>query len=233
MNALRDDTLRSSTPSRIRRLRKARRSPGLERCAIRCRFVDTSTGSDAPAMFPSNGVMTRCPLPSAGSLRNRFPGFRGTMGHSDSPPSVSPRFVAFAGRYHRCIAGLLPSGGDARSGGSGELVVRFPSRKLRWRRRGLPGSWGTLMVIARALRPRQDRPRSPGPSVARPARPPHMSTTKAPSGLIFRGSITRPLTWLPTLRSESRPSPRKTRFWLLARLCQAGLDTRRVPTRGF
>src|SRR4051812_24558985 len=60
-----------------------------------------------------------------------------------------------------------------------------------------------------------------------------MSTTKAPGILTFRGSITRPLAWLSTLRSEGRPSPRKTRFWLLARLCQAGLDTRRVPTKGF
>ena len=29
------------------------------------------------------------------------------------------------------------------------------------------------------------------------------------------------------------PPPRKTRFWLLARLYQAGLVTRRVPTKGF
>ena len=29
------------------------------------------------------------------------------------------------------------------------------------------------------------------------------------------------------------PPPRKTRFWLLARLCQAGLVTRWVPTKGF
>src|SRR3954451_19521588 len=60
-----------------------------------------------------------------------------------------------------------------------------------------------------------------------------MSTTKAPDVLNFRGSITRPLAWLSTLRSEGHPSPRKTRFWLLARLCQAGLNTRRVPTKGF
>jgi hypothetical protein len=60
-----------------------------------------------------------------------------------------------------------------------------------------------------------------------------MSTTKAPGDLSFRGSIARPLTWLSTLRREGRPSPRKTRFWLLARLCQAGLATRRVPTKGF
>ncbi len=29
------------------------------------------------------------------------------------------------------------------------------------------------------------------------------------------------------------PPPRKTRFWLLARLCQVGLATHRVPTKGF
>lgn len=129
--------------------------------------------------------------------------------------------------------GFAPVGRRRATGGSGELIIRFPSRIWRWRRRGLPGSWGTLMVIARALRPRQDRPRSLGPSVARPTRPPLMSTTKAPGDFHFRGSITRPLTWLSTLRGEGRPSPRKTRFWRLARLCQAGLATRRVPTKGF
>jgi hypothetical protein len=41
--------------------------------------------------------------------------------------------------------------------------------------------------------------------------------------LNFRGSIARPLAWLSTLRRASYPAPRKTRFWLLARLCQAGL----------
>ena len=108
------------------------------------------------------------------------------------------------------------------TGGSGELVIRFPSRRSRWKRRGLPGSWGTLMIIARALRPQQDRPRSVGPRETRPTRPPLMTTTKTPGDFRFRGSITRPLTWLWTLRGEGHPSPRKTRFWRLARLCQAG-----------
>jgi hypothetical protein len=40
--------------------------------------------------------------------------------------------------------------------------------------------------------------------------------------MIFRGSIARPGHSLSTLRSESRPSPRKTRFRLLAKLCRAG-----------
>ena len=36
--------------------------------AIRCCFVSTVVGFDAPAMFPSNGVMTWRPLLSTGSL---------------------------------------------------------------------------------------------------------------------------------------------------------------------
>jgi len=40
--------------------------------------------------------------------------------------------------------------------------------------------------------------------------------------MIFRGSIARLGHSLSTLRSEGRPSPRKTRFRLPARLCRAG-----------
>jgi hypothetical protein len=51
--------------------------------------------------------------------------------------------------------------------------------------------------------------------------------------MVFRGSITQRLISLSTLRSDGRPSPRKTRFRLLARLCRTGLVTRRVPIKGF
>lgn len=40
--------------------------------------------------------------------------------------------------------------------------------------------------------------------------------------MLFRGSIARPWHSLSTLRGEGRPSPRKTRFRLPARLCRAG-----------
>ena len=50
---------------------------------------------------------------------------------------------------------------------------------------------------------------------------------------IFRGSITERLISLSTLRSEGRPSPRKTRFRLLARLCRTGLVTRWVSIERF
>jgi len=66
---------------------KVRHAPGL---AIRCCFVSTVKGFDAPAMFPSNGVMTWRPLLSTGSL-GRFPRFIDTMGRSDSPPFISTR----------------------------------------------------------------------------------------------------------------------------------------------
>ena len=49
----------------------------------------------------------------------------------------------------------------------------------------------------------------------------------------YRGSITRLLISLSTLRSDGYPSPRKTRFRLLARLYRTGLVTRRVLTKGF
>jgi len=49
----------------------------------------------------------------------------------------------------------------------------------------------------------------------------------------FRGSITQRLISLSTLRDEGYPPPRKTRFRPLVQLCRAGLDTRRVPMKGF
>ena len=54
-----------------------------ERVALRCR-----TGSVSPTSFPHSVPLPRRPLPSTGSLRDRFPGFLGTMSRSDSPPSV-------------------------------------------------------------------------------------------------------------------------------------------------
>ena len=47
----------------------------------------------------------------------------------------------------------------------GEIWSGLPIRKVRCRRLGLPGSWRTLMIIVRALRPRSDRSRGLGPLV--------------------------------------------------------------------
>ena len=127
------------------------------------------------------------------------------MGRSESPPSLSTRFVTFAGRYHRFARDSLPAVVGVPPG-AWEFGVRSPGPHCRWRRRGLPSSWGTLVVIVRALRPRQDQARSVGPGVTCLTRPPPLSTTKAPGVLSFRGSITRSLTWLSTLRRVGRPT---------------------------
>ena len=118
-------------------------------------------------------------------------------------------------------------------GHQGVICSGLPIRKIRWKRLGLSGSWEALMIIAHALRPRSDRSRAASRLSTRPTWSPHMSTTRTPYIFSFRGSITRPLTWLSTLRRASHPTPRKTRFWLPARLCQAGLATHGVSTKGF
>src|SRR5262249_7863767 len=62
---------------------------------------------------------------------------------------------------------------------------------------------------------------------------PASSTAKAPAISSFRGSIARPWHSLSTLRPVGRPTGRKTRFRLLARLCRVGLPTHKVPVKGF
>ena len=126
--------------------------------AIRCRDVETGPNLGVLAVFP----LHPCHLPVPPSLHGvswaQFPRFGGTMRHADSSPSIPPRFVAFARRYHPSTCGFAPS--DARCCvhglGLGEPVPA-PRRSLRWRRRGLPGSRETHPHACHALRPRRGR----------------------------------------------------------------------------
>ena len=69
--------------------------------AIRCRDVETGPNLGVLAVFPSTGATCRCPLPSTGSRGLNSPRFGGTMRHSDSSPSIPPRF--------RCLRPAVPS----------------------------------------------------------------------------------------------------------------------------
>ena len=188
------------------------------RPAIRCCFVDTSTGSDAPAMFPSNGQLKWRPLHSAGSFGQVPPPQRyyGTL-----------RLPAAHLAALRCLRLAIPSfvpcsspPARDRAGDHLELVSRVSEPAV-------------TMETAGSLRFPSD-PHVPapcswtpvGPKYARPlrrsARPPLVSTTVAPASRRFRGSIARHWDSLSTLRNGGRPPPRKTRFRLLAKLCRAG-----------
>ncbi len=129
-------------------------------------YGDTLGGS-MPSAWCRPPVHDAAPPSLHGVREGPFPRFLATMRRSDSPPSISVRFVAFAGRYHRFARDSLPSVVGVPPG-AWEFGVRSPDPEFRWKRRGLPSSWGTLAAIARALRPRRDQARSVGPGATTP-----------------------------------------------------------------
>ena len=195
--------------------------------AIRCCFVDTSTGSDAPAMFPSNGCLKRHPLHSAGSF-GRVPPPHVTRRRSDYLPSLSPRSLPSLGDTTLASDSLPPA--RTRSRGHGELVFRFPSRKCRWKRQGLSGSRATLVSLPLFLDPGRTEMRE---AIAALGAAPACVNNGGSREQRFRGSIARHRDSLSTLRSGGRPPPRKTRFRLLAKLCRAGFVHPQGCMKGF
>ena len=118
--------------------------------------------------------------------------------------------------------------------GSGELVFRFPSRIMSVETNGSPRFLGI---------PGDHCPCSFDPGRIRRVlwdqvqqhltRPPLMSTTKAPSVLRFRGSITRPLTSLSTLRRVGCPTTTQDSFLAAGPALPGGIRTRRDSMKGF
>ena len=111
------------------------------RPAIRCCFVDTSTGSNAPAMFPSNGRLKRHPLHSAGSFGRVPPPHRyyGTLRLPTALlaalrclglaiPSFRPSFVPVGlGRGPRINLELVKPGLQPANSMETARSLRFPS----------------------------------------------------------------------------------------------------------
>ncbi len=112
--------------------------------AIRHSLVEMLPELNLSGIFPPIGSSSRRPLPSTGSLWDRFPGLLGTMGRSDSPPSVPvgsfprPAVPSRAPCFAPAIGEALPMTDQ----GFG-LPAPLPAFS-GWRRWGLPGSWRTF-----------------------------------------------------------------------------------------
>ena len=141
-------------------------------------------------------------------------------------------FDFFTSRYHRVARGLLPSVVGVPPGARELSVPVSPS--------------GLTMETSGSLRflgnpgghcPCSSTPvgsgRLSGPRVSCLTRPPPVSTTKAPGVLYFRGSITRPLTSLSTLRRMGRPTTTQDSLLAAGPALPGGIRTRRVSAKGF
>jgi hypothetical protein len=145
------------------------------------------------------------------------------MERSDSPRPVPSRFVSFARRLPPLapvfVAPFKPDAG-LRPGVFGSGNPDADQSFERWRPWGVPSSWGTLVCLRPVLRPRRDRPYQ---AAAVGRRGP---TRIVRRGLSTRGNFGAPSHGIGTgclrfARWVTRTG-RKTRFWLLARLYQAG-----------
>ena len=127
-------------------------APGSSRCGI---AVPHTTGSFRGDTLVRHGVLGVVPTPrpqrgtpfAPRGPGGPFPRFNTTMGHCDSLPSISPRFVSFAWRYHPCVPCSSPSAPDVGPWIILEFVYRCSIRRLIGKRQGLPSSRETRLII--------------------------------------------------------------------------------------
>jgi hypothetical protein len=144
------------------------------------------------------------------SRRTSLPSFGGTIPSARVSPIRRPS--AAAGGYPGVVHPVAPAG------------------KRSVETTGSPTFLGNPLCSCPALRPRQDRRIRPLRCVdAAPA----MSTAKAPTRIAFEAQSHGFGTGYLRFAGRVAPTPRKTRFRLLAKLFRTGLVTRRVPSKGF
>jgi len=115
---------------------------------------------------------------------------------------------------------------------SARVLMPIPENAPKgWEQQDLPGSWVTHICICPVLRPRRDRSCQ---AITASRFCPHFCDSKGSHNegtfeALSHGFCNRCLRFAAWVT----PGPRKTRFWLLARLCQTGLATRKVTPKGF
>ena len=210
--------------------------------------TDSQDLNGYPLLFRVDGPGARCPRhlslerfhgtasPSLHRVSHRpgFPGFDGTMGCSESLPPIPPHFVAFVWRYHMRAGSFAPVGCPARG---------LPQAGAHWSP-GRPRVRGSHVETTgpprflgdphgRALLSDPDGTSASG-RLRRLGAAFRVWNSVGSRGFGSYGAQSHgPCIRCLRFAGRITPPPRKTRFWLLARLCQAGLVTRWVPTKGF
>jgi hypothetical protein len=151
--------------------------------AIRRRPVEMVSGLGVPGIYPSDGLVARHPLPSAGSLGSVPPRRRYyEVLRIPSTPPAALRFLRLAvSRLHSRFVPVAV-GCTGRGPGVGHPVPPAGSLPRRWV--GLPGSWGTSVNVP--CSPTPAGPRAPGHCGAA-TRPSVKLKTSAPAGRIISG----------------------------------------------
>ena len=148
------------------------------------------------------------------------------------PAPLSPRFVAFAWRYHALLpVASLPAVQAARPRARGSSPVPFyreVTRMEAFRTSQVPGEPLCSCAVFS----------DPGGTDASGAwtssvQPPLCPQRRLPRQPTFRGSMARPQNSLCTLRAAGCPANTQHSLPAAGQLCRVGLVTHRVPTKGF
>ncbi len=149
---------------------------------------------------PREAPLSGPPLPSTGSPGAGSPISAVLSVDSDLSPSLPPRFVAFARRYHPMLRFAPRTGATPGAWAASKAAPAPPTQG--WRKRDLPGSWATLACMPRSSTPADRLPQANSGHALLPSA---KLTTSAPHQYHFRGSITRPTGTLCTLRRRGHP----------------------------
>jgi hypothetical protein len=186
-----------------------------------------TAGPMSRSCFPSTAPRPGASLPSAGSRGVRFSGFLGTI-KALRLPIVLPASLPFVRRAIPRTAACRTAAGVAVRrllvGTACRCLNPLPSTPTRGDDGISPGSSATPLANMLCSSTPADRMHQ---ALAMPAMLPSAQlTASAPHSVTFRGSITRPVRSLSTLRGSdySDRTPRKTRFPLVANLGGAALS---------
>ena len=197
--------------------------------AIRWGVGDTSTSFKAPGIFPSSGLMARRPLPSTGSLGSVPPLPR--YYEALRLPAARPAAL-------RCLRLAVPvapafrSRGPRRSGRGPGVGHPVPPAGTCREGEGASQVPGEPLVNV-PCSPTPAGSRAPGHCGAATRPSVHVNNVGSRDDVDFGAQWHGPLTRCLRFAARVAPAPRKTRFRPLAKLCRAGLVTRRVPIERF